>query len=312
MSEDKKYSELEVALLIKERLQELVKSSNSSHEIDGGEEPNNDLAECPEYLANSLSEQGSQEGSEFASSEAPSEGSSEEEYDEEGKPKKKKKEGEESDESEKAESDVAEGSEEYEPEYEYKKSEAGMHNIVYKSLKKGNFATNSGGAAAASKGFGSLLGGGSNPAPAPTATPTPTVGKSEEKGPDNAEIGHATKAPTKMSNAQNITYGSSIRSGRKGSMKGHKADPSPGQIKGEAAAKARRIAMKNKSLNKEEVKSTAGMATPPHKSDKGMEEVKGIKRPMEKALPQAAGKIAEFKQRVGKSEKLSNFLKNKK
>jgi hypothetical protein len=65
-----------------------------------------------------------------------------------------------------------------------------------------------------------------------------------EKDSDNAEIGHPTDNPKKMSDAQNATFGSSISTGKPGSLKGHKGDMSPGQIEGEKAAKIRRDKLK--------------------------------------------------------------------
>ena len=64
MSDKKEYSPLEVAHLIAERLQVLAKSANSAHEIDAGEEPNDDNAECPPSLADSGFSSESSENSE--------------------------------------------------------------------------------------------------------------------------------------------------------------------------------------------------------------------------------------------------------
>ena len=54
---EKFYTPEEVALAVLKKTQELLKASalfkaNTSHEVEAGEEPNNDEAEAPEYLAN--------------------------------------------------------------------------------------------------------------------------------------------------------------------------------------------------------------------------------------------------------------------
>lgn len=60
MSQDKEgkfYTPEEVAIKVLEKAREMLaksevlKKANTSHEVEGGEEPNNDDAECPEYLA---------------------------------------------------------------------------------------------------------------------------------------------------------------------------------------------------------------------------------------------------------------------
>jgi len=56
MSEDKKYSAEEAARLVLSAIHGTLKKSellksNTSHEVETGDEPNNDDAECPEYLA---------------------------------------------------------------------------------------------------------------------------------------------------------------------------------------------------------------------------------------------------------------------
>lgn len=143
MSNDKKYSPAEVAQLVREKLQEclqkseitsdMMKSANSSHEIDAGEEPRNDDAECPKSLggAGANSSEGSSDGEYEESAEYSEDESMEDEVlsdyeneeDEESADKEKKEEGEEEDEEE----------------YEFKKSEDCGYNITYKSMKKGWF-----------------------------------------------------------------------------------------------------------------------------------------------------------------------------
>ncbi len=260
MSEKNEYSLVEVAEMMKEKLQEVLKkSSNSSHEIDSGEEPNNDDAECPDYLANAGFEGGSSEESSEAFSSEDGE-SDETEKDESGK--KKKKEDNEEDTEEETQEESEEDEEDKESKYDFTKSEACGHVIEYKTLRK------------------------------------------EEKAKDNAEIKHTTEDAKKMSNAQNATFGSSIRSGKKGSMKGHKGDASPGQIEGERQAKLRREKIRSEESNmaqkKSEVKETKGIDfDKENTSDKGLEEKKGLKRPIEKC-----GDMLEAKS----SSKLKKFL----
>ena len=130
MSEKKEYSPIEVAQEIAKRISSqlkkyedtMAKSKNSAHEIDAGEEPNNDEAECPESLAaGSQASEGSQEASESVS--------------EEGEEKKKvKKEGEE---DESSEDESQEDESEDKQEFEFRKSESGMHTVQYKTMAKG-------------------------------------------------------------------------------------------------------------------------------------------------------------------------------
>lgn len=125
MSDKKQFTPRDLAVKILENVYEqikksevLAKSKNTAHEIDNGEEPKNDEAECPESL----------EAADF---------SGESSKEENKNPKKKKKpesESGEMEESESEESQSEEGSEE--PEYEFKKSESGMRTIEYKALKK--------------------------------------------------------------------------------------------------------------------------------------------------------------------------------
>lgn len=125
MSEKKEYSPIEVAQEIAKRIsskmkkyeESLEKSKNSAHEIDAGEEPKNDDAECPESLCESSA---SSEGSQESSSEEQAAPKSEDSEEKEG-----------SEESEEKESE-----EESEEEYEFKKSESGMHTVEYKTMAK--------------------------------------------------------------------------------------------------------------------------------------------------------------------------------
>ena len=100
----------------------LKKSKNSAHEIDAGEEPKNDEAECPD----SLKGEGSSEASK-------------------SEPKKENSPVVESEDSEMEDEPLSDGdSDEEEPEkdedkedkFEFKKSESGMHTVQYKTLKK--------------------------------------------------------------------------------------------------------------------------------------------------------------------------------
>lgn len=135
MSEKKEYSPIEVAQEIAKRISNqlkkyedtMAKSKNSAHEIDAGEEPNNDEAECPESLAaGSQSSEGSQEAPQGDSQESS----------EEGEEKKKvKKEGEEDNSSEdESQEDESQDSQEF----EFRKSESGMHTVQYKTMAKGD------------------------------------------------------------------------------------------------------------------------------------------------------------------------------
>jgi len=119
MSEEKKYTPLEAALMIRETLVKMVKSANSSHEIDPGEEISSESAQPQEESAPSTDGEG------FSGEE-----SSESEED------KKKKKKEEGSEEETEESYESEESEESEEKYDFNKGESGMHSIVYQTLKK--------------------------------------------------------------------------------------------------------------------------------------------------------------------------------
>lgn len=142
MSEKKEYSPVEVAREIAKRIsgqlkkyeETLNKSKNSAHEIDLGQEPKDDNAECPTSLAQA-SLQGKSNSQAPTQSNAPKQESEDEESEE---VKKKKKEGE------KAEGDTEENSEsEEKPEekkeeksFEFRKSESGMHTVQYKTMAK--------------------------------------------------------------------------------------------------------------------------------------------------------------------------------
>jgi hypothetical protein len=120
------------------------------------------------------------------------------------------------------------------------------------------------------------------------------------KSSDNAEIEHATEKPTKMSDAQNATFGSSIRSGKKGSMEGHKGDKSPGQIQGEKDAKARREKIKA------EAKKSEGAD---HKVDEADIDFDTAKKNSPKQEMEKCGDMVAAKKSEVSSEKLLKFLK---
>ena len=98
---EKTYTPAEAALLVLKKTEEMYKNStlakaNTAHEVEVGEEPSNDEAECPAYLAEADIESGSSTGkhgeakpSVSGVSEGSEIGSEEEELDEDGKPKKK-------------------------------------------------------------------------------------------------------------------------------------------------------------------------------------------------------------------------------
>jgi hypothetical protein len=102
--------------------QVLEKSKNKAHEIDNGEEPNNDDAECPPSLCDSGSSEKSEssESSESASMEdQPLQGDNDSDT-----------------EKEETEEDKDEDEDSEEDEYEFKKSEACGHTIEYKRIAK--------------------------------------------------------------------------------------------------------------------------------------------------------------------------------
>jgi hypothetical protein len=129
MSDKKMYSPAEVAKMILDKTQEvlkkheevLFKSKNTAHEIDAGEEPKNDEAECPDSLKG--------EGASSASKSEPKKDSSPVAESEDSEMEDEPLSDDESEEDE---------SEEYEEEekFEFKKSESGMHTIEYKRIAK--------------------------------------------------------------------------------------------------------------------------------------------------------------------------------
>lgn len=131
MSDDKKYTAEEVARMIADRAAEVIKkhevsseyfeqilkkSKNKAHEIDNGEEPNNDDAECPASLCESGESEKSESSEPASMEDQPLQG--DEDSDTE------KEETEDDDEEDK------------EDKYEFKKSEACGHIIEYKRLAK--------------------------------------------------------------------------------------------------------------------------------------------------------------------------------
>jgi hypothetical protein len=182
MSEKKEYSASEVAQLLLEKLKKTIenhqesfdilkKSKNSSHEIDAGDEPNDDNAECPPSLG------GSSEKSEFSEDssmeDVPLQGDSDSDSDDEDDKKKKKKFGE-SDEDESEEEDSEDSDED---DYEFNKSESGMFSVEYKRMNKAGSLFGGSGAQKA-KGFGAAIGA----PPAPPAPPAPAPMGKEESG----------------------------------------------------------------------------------------------------------------------------------
>ena len=130
MSDKKMYTAEEVARMILEKAHSslkkhedlLQKSKNTAHEIDAGEEPNNDEAECPE----SLKGEGSSGASKSESNKNKSPVAESEDSEMEDEPLS------DSD----SEEDESEESEDEEDKFEFKKSESGMHTVQYKTLKK--------------------------------------------------------------------------------------------------------------------------------------------------------------------------------
>jgi hypothetical protein len=131
MSEKKMFTAEEVARMLLEKAHNtlkkhediLKKSKNTAHEIDAGEEPKNDEAECPD----SLKGEGNSTASKSESKKENSPAAESENAEMEDEPLSDDESEEESDENEE---------DEEESEYEFKKSESGMHTIVYKTLKK--------------------------------------------------------------------------------------------------------------------------------------------------------------------------------
>ncbi len=112
---------------LKKHEEMLQKSKNTAHEIDAGEEPNNDEAECPD----SLKGEGSSSASKSESKKENSPVAESEDSEMEDEPLSDG----DSDESE-SEEDESEESEDEEDKFEFKKSESGMHTVQYKTLKK--------------------------------------------------------------------------------------------------------------------------------------------------------------------------------
>ena len=79
--QEKNYSQYEAAITVLKKVQDMYKisKSNSSHELEPGEEPNNDDAECPDYLSEAesspLGEGGENKKKKKAEGEAGAEGS---------------------------------------------------------------------------------------------------------------------------------------------------------------------------------------------------------------------------------------------
>lgn len=131
MSNTKKYTAEEVARMIADRAAEIMKkheisseymeqilekSKNTAHEIDAGEEPNNDDAECPASLGGEGSSEKSESSEDASMEDEPLQGDND------------------SDTEEETEEDDDE--EDEEDEYEFAKSEACGHVIEYKRLAK--------------------------------------------------------------------------------------------------------------------------------------------------------------------------------
>ena len=144
MSEKKMFTAAEVARMILEKTHNtlkkheemLQKSKNTAHEIDAGEEPNNDEAECPESLKGEGSSEAS--GSEPKKSKAPVENSEDPSMEDESlsDSDSDEEESEESEESEEDDEDEEDEEDEEENKFEFKKSESGMHTVQYKTLVK--------------------------------------------------------------------------------------------------------------------------------------------------------------------------------
>lgn len=130
MSDKKTYSPAEVARMILEKTHNvlkkheemLFKSKNSAHEIDAGEEPKNDEAECPD----SLKGEGASNASKSEDKKAKSPVNESEDPAMEDEPLS---DGE-------SEEDESEEDESEEEKFEFKKSESGMHTIEYKRIAK--------------------------------------------------------------------------------------------------------------------------------------------------------------------------------
>lgn len=130
MSNTKKYTAEEVARMIADRAAEIMKkheisseymeqilekSKNTAHEIDAGEEPNNDDAECPASLGGEGSSEKSESSEDASMEDEPLQGDNDSDTEEE---------------------ETEEDEDEDEDEYEFAKSEACGHTIEYKRLAK--------------------------------------------------------------------------------------------------------------------------------------------------------------------------------
>jgi hypothetical protein len=132
MSEKKMFTAEEVARMLLEKAHNtlkkhediLKKSKNTAHEIDAGEEPKNDEAECPD----SLKGEGNSTASKSESKKENSSAAESENAEMEDEPLSNTDE----DESEKDDSE----DEKEEDKFEFRKSESGMHTVEYKRLKK--------------------------------------------------------------------------------------------------------------------------------------------------------------------------------
>jgi hypothetical protein len=131
MSNERKYTAEEVARMIADRAAEVMKkheisseyfeqilekSKNTAHEIDNGEEPNNEDAECPPSLCESGGSEKSESSEDASMEDEPLQGDNDSDTEEE-----------ETEEDE---------DEDEEDEYEFVKSEACGHTIEYKRLAK--------------------------------------------------------------------------------------------------------------------------------------------------------------------------------
>jgi hypothetical protein len=90
MSDEKKYTPEEATQAIFKKVHEMLKkseiykASNTAHEVENGEEPQNDDAECPEYLANAdIEGDGDKKAKKKPGDAAESEGESEDKHSEE-------------------------------------------------------------------------------------------------------------------------------------------------------------------------------------------------------------------------------------
>jgi hypothetical protein len=140
MSDKKTYTASEVARMILEKThqtlrkhEELLKSKNSAHEIDLGEEPNNDEAECPESLKASGSASSGEKSEKKPKAESSESSEDPAMEDEPLSDFENEVENEAEEEIEEAEE---ESEEEQEPKKIFKKSESGMFTVQYTRLAK--------------------------------------------------------------------------------------------------------------------------------------------------------------------------------